>query len=174
MSYEVIAEVGEEPAKIRFYYTTTEIKNSLMLRTSYRAKNIKDAKGETQLNEVGLSTNENNIILEMLEEASYEIGTFMFKLADGVANSIFFNNTLTDALAAASSGFELLDNSEYNENLLPVIDKKIKNNLMYFCLRNWYGVLGLTNDIEANNALYEIGMQKLNDLTFQLRLPTMT
>lgn len=97
MSYVKIEGVGLEPAKIRFSYLTETLFNRLDLRTHYRAKMVKDGAGESQLDDVAISQDERDIVLEMLEQAVYEIGAYMFKIAQGVSNSIFFDSKVTRA-----------------------------------------------------------------------------
>jgi hypothetical protein len=257
--YTKIAVLGSEPAKIRFSYETDSLFNKLDLRTHYRAKRVKDGKGESQLDDIAISQDERDIVEEILEQAIFELGSFMFKISQGVDNSIFFNSLLTseDAITALntsptaggigyvtgdlvqindtagsgatcevtatdgvvtavtlknkgtgyttgagktttavtgsgtgltvnittvadvsiftneSSGFELVDNAAYNNNLLPVIDKKMEACLIHYALKEWYGTVALPNDIQANTILYNEQLSKLKDLTFQLRKPTM-
>ena len=176
MSYANIAATSDpvEPAKIRFFYTTIALFNSLNLRTHYRAKMIKDGAGESQIDDAAISQDEKDIVKELLEEGAYDLGAEMFKIAQGVSNSIFFDDTLTAVLDAESSGFELLDNAAYNSNLLPAIDKKFLNCLRYFCLRGWYSIIGSAEDVKANDIMYQTNLSRLKNLTFQLRKPTMS
>ena len=174
MSYEKIVALASEPAKIRFTYTTSAIFNSLDLRTHYRARMIKDSAGESQIDDTAISQDENDIVKELLEEGVYDLGAEMFKIAQGVSNSIFFDSTLETVLDVESSGFELVDNEAYNSNLLPAIDKKFLNCLRYFCLRGWYSIVGSLEDVKANDMMYQTNLSRLKNLTFQLRKPTMT
>lgn len=177
MSYEKVAAVttvgSEEPAKIRFFYPVESIFNKLDLKTHYRAKVIKDQTGAAQLDDYAISQDERDWVLEYLNYATFQIGTNMFKMARGVANSIFFNSNLDGDLTEESVGFELVDNAAYNSNLLKVIDGKILLCFLHYCLREWYGTVALVDDIKANDILYEKHITDLNNLTFQLRKPTM-
>lgn len=178
MSYELIAEVttvgSEEPAKIRFKYSTESIINSLELRTHYRAKMIKDGNGESQLDDFAISTDERDIVKEMLEEGIYEIGTAFFKMAQGVDNSIFFDDNLSEELDELSNGFEILNHEAYNANLLPAIDKKILSCIRYFCLKEWWTAVASPNDVSTNTEKYNQLLRDLKNLTFQFRKRTMS
>jgi hypothetical protein len=178
MSYTIIPEVTvvgeEEPSKIRFAYTTESIINSLELRTHYRAKMIKDSNGESQLDDFAIGTDEKDMVREMLEEGVYEIGTAFFKMAQGVDNSIFFDDTLGDELSEKSSGFEIVNREAYNTNLLPAIDKKIRSCIRYFCLKKWWSAVASPDDVTTNTNEYNMLLKDLKNLTFQLRKPTMT
>ena len=90
MSYERIDATDDTVAKIRFYYTTDKIINSVRLRSAYRAKSVKNDAGESQLDDVAISQDEKDMVLEMLEQAVYDIFGEMFKITDGVDDPIFF------------------------------------------------------------------------------------
>jgi hypothetical protein len=271
MSYEIIPAVYADSAKIRFFYGTEYIFNSLSLRTHFRADKMKDAQGNDQVDEVAISQQEMPIVLELLEEAVYDLGAYMFKLVRGVSNSVFFNtiiqnplipNTIVGTLtsgyvvsdgglnyevgdiitvvqsggaangkfvvltvdaggiiltveqteagsnysvaddlattvnrgsgagatidivsvqdiAAApafdvnSSGFELVDNSAYDTNMLLTIDKKILNCIRQYILRSWFVIINSAGDVTVNNDLYQKNLKELKKFTFELRLPTM-
>lgn len=174
MSYAKVAAAGEEPAKIRFYYGTDDLFNSLSLRTHYRAKMIKDGAGKSQLDDIALSQDEKDIFKELLKDGVNKLGAALFKIAQGVANSIFFDSDLSATLAAKSSGFEILDKEAYNSNLLPVIDSDIRNALRYYCLREWYGVVGSSEDVKTQDILFVGAQEDMINHTFQLRKPTMS
>jgi hypothetical protein len=80
----------------------------------------------------------------------------------------------SDTLEAESSGFELKDNTAYNTNLLPVIDKEIKACIRNFCMYEWYGIVGLDKDYQIQKQNYEESMRFVSKYTFQLRKPTMS
>ena len=102
MSYSKIAAQGLEPAKIRFYYPITELFNSLNLRTTMRAVNIKDASGKVMLDEASISLNELAIFKEFMEAAIFDLGATLFKLTEGVNNSIFHDSKITFAGSIAT------------------------------------------------------------------------
>lgn len=181
MAHEIIPEVtevgSEEPAKIRFYYPTDAIINSLQLRTHYRALMIRNEQGEAMLDEYAITADEKDMVKEMLEEGIYEIGTSFFKMAQGVDNSIFFDSTLPEIavpLDERSNGFEIVNREAYNSNLLPAIDKKILSCIRYFCLKEWWTAVASPNDVTTNTNKYNLLLKDLNNLTFQLRKPLMT
>jgi hypothetical protein len=98
MSVSKIPAVYADSAKIRFFYATEDIFNSLDLRSHYRANAIKDSAGNPQLDEMAISQDEYDIVKELLKEAVYEVGAVMFKIAQGVSNSIFFDTIITNPL----------------------------------------------------------------------------
>lgn len=272
MSYTKIVAVGTEPAKLRFHYLTSELFNSLSLRTTYRSKMVRDGEGKSQLDDIAISQDEKDITNELLETGINKLGAKMFKIAQGVTNSIFSNTRIavaavvdriatittppiaggtgyivgqiltligdgasggtctieavdastgevtTVALASGgsgysvdpagipttvntgsgtgctvavasiesvaesnvfsagneSSGFELVDNAAYNTNLLPSIDKEIKNCLREFCLKEWYNIVGIIDDYKIHSLAYTDSLKEIENLTFQLRKPLMS
>jgi hypothetical protein len=98
MSYTKIPAVYADAAKIRFYYATEDIFNSLDLRSHYRANAIKDTAGNPQLDEMAISQDEYDIVKELLKEVVYDVGAIMFKIAQGVSNSVFFDTIITNPL----------------------------------------------------------------------------
>ena len=259
MSKTVIAAAGGDIAKIRFHYGTDDLFNSLSLRTSYRAKMIKDSGGNSQLDDIAISQDELDITKELLKSGTAKIGLKMFKIAQGVTDSIFYNDVLTNEdavatvtgtpiaggtgyvegdvltlvdilgtaigatvtvigetggvidtvslttkgsgyvvetanttggtgtgatiaiatiadnnlLSVASYGFHIVDNSAYNTNVLPALDEEIKNCLREYCLKEWYSIVGASDDLAIHLNLFNISMMEMSNLTFQLRKPTM-
>ncbi len=177
MSYERIDATDDTVAKIRFYYTTDKIINSVRLRSAYRAKSVKNDAGESQLDDVAISQDEKDMVLEMLEQAVYDIFGEMFKITDGVDDPIFFNTevTLKDGTTkVTASGGLIADNDAFNENVLPNIDKKILNCIRYFILKEWYVALSMGDDATLNFNMYKDYLRQVKNLTFQLRKPLMS
>jgi len=177
MSVEKTAAAGDVPASIRFYYETEKMFNSLSLRTSYRAKMIKDTEGVSQTDDVAISQDEKDIVKELLEQAVYDIFGEMFKITEGIADPIFFDTTFTPKGGASEltvSGGILKDNEAFNANILTNIDKKIENCIRYFILTQWYVVCALGTDAKLNQDQYTDYLRQVKNLTFQLRKPLMS
>ena len=176
MSFEKIAAAGAEPAMVRFYYETDDVFNSVSLRSAYRAKMVKDNTGESQLDDIAISQDERDIVLEIMEQSIYDIFGEMFKITEAVNNPIFFNEaiTLVSTSEVTASGGLIKDNEAFNENLLPNIDKKILNSIRYYILAEWYVSASLGNDAELNFAKYKDYLRQVKNLTFQLRKPLMS
>lgn len=213
------------PASIRFLYPTDRIFNSVSLRTSYRANMIKDQKGEAQLDDIAISSQEKDIVLEFLADAIFELSTAIFKLTDGIDASTFFDTLVkltyngvliddanfTDAavepvapnegdkftvtvawgawavgdkliylngefvkVTVKASGFSIRNNEAFNSNVLPSLDKKLESCIKYFVMREWYGSVGLDNDMKIAHEMFMQNFVKVKNLTFQLRKPLMT
>lgn len=223
MSHEKFAagtpNVGE-PAKIRFFYPTDSVFNSVSLRSTYRANMTKTADGESQLDDVAISQDEKDIMKEFMAEAVYDVAAELFKITEGITLSVFVDSQITLAagigtptnaatqpsspvsnalyavttawggfavgtivkyvgttfvnVSPVASGFEIRDNAAFNANLLPSLDKKIENCIRYAILREWYASTGMLNDMKINADMAKANMQKVKNLTFQLRKPLMS
>ena len=222
------------PAKIKFYWSTSELFDSVQLRTAYRAKMLKDQQGESQLDDFAISPQERRIFVEHLDEIIYELASAMFKLTQGIDASIYVDKTflvfdvnnhlvditetgpvtiipvtpiigtddiylvegtfedfvdgdyiyvddttevytLTEPIPSVpESGFSIVNNNSFNANVLPSIDKKMKNCIKYFVMREWYGSVALKEDMISNDAMYRMNLVSMKNLTHELRKPLMT
>ena len=178
MSYAKFAATtgtNAEPAKIRFWYTTDELFNSVSLRSTYRANMVRNKEGEAQLDDVAISQDEKDIMIEFLKEAIYDVSAELFKITEGIAVSTFANISMTiNSVATICSGFEIKDNVAFNANLLPNLDQKIENTIRYSILREWYASVGMETDVQINAVMAQKNMSKVKNLTFQLRKPLMS
>lgn len=121
MSFEKFilgAENDSEPAKIRFYYLTDKIFNSVSLRTTYRANMIKTADGESQLDDIAISQDERDIMLEFLADAIYEISAEIFKITEGIDMSVFVDSLKYNAIPGGLSPFK--DANHTDAEVIPV------------------------------------------------------
>ena len=219
------------PGTIKFFWGTTELFDSVQLRTSYRAKMIKDQAGEPQLDDFAMSPHERRVFVEYLRDVIYELATAMFKLTQGISASVFIDDDTklifsiygksidaTDCAGAAiapqgteqdypiykvveewggfevgdyvslnkesglfevvlpikASGFSIVDNNSFNENVLELIQTKMENCIKYYIMREWYGSLALEKDMAANDAMYKSRLTEMKNLTHELRKPLMT
>ena len=176
MSFEKIAAAGADPAMIRFYYPTDDIFNSVSIRSTYRAKMVKDNQGESQLDDIAISQDEKDIVKEILEQAVYDIFGELFKITESVDNPIFFDAsiTLVNTSTVVASGGLIKDNAAFNTNVLPNIDKKVLNAIRYYILSEWYVSNSMADDAKLNWEKYRDYLRQVKNLTFQLRKPLMT
>lgn len=219
------------PATIKFFWGTTELFDSVQIRTSYRAKMIKDQAGESQLDDFAMSPQERRIFVEYLDDVIFELAAAMFKLTQGIDTSIFVddedalifyidgeaidgsncalaeispqgptiyplykvtgewggfsvgdyvylsdpeNGTFTKVEPIKASGFSIVDNAAFNANVLPTIEKKMRNCIKYYIMREWYGSVALKEDMLTNNEMYKMNLVLVKNLTHELRKPLMT
>lgn len=177
MAFKKIAAAGAEPAMVQFAYATDDLFNSVAIRSTYRAKMVKDGAGESQLDDVAISQDEKDIVREILEQAIYDVFGELFKITESVDSPIFFDaDTVLGATgdAVKASGGLIKDNQAFNANVLPNIDKKIENCLRYYVLAEWYVSASMASDAELNWGKYKDYLRQVKNLTFQLRKPLMT
>jgi hypothetical protein len=138
---------------------------------------VKDTEGASQLDDVAISQDERDIVLEMLEQAIYDVFGEMFKITEDVTDPIFFNEEITlqdEGGTVTASGGLIKDNEAFNANVLPNIDKKIENYLRYYIMAEWYVAASLGPDAQLNFARYRDYLRQVKNLTFRLRKPLMT
>lgn len=173
MSVEKTVAAGEVPATIRFYYPTDYIFNSLNLRTTYRAKMVKNQAGESQLDDVAISQDEKDIVNEMCKQAVYDIFSELFKITEGVVDPIFFNISINTVAAptvpVVASGGSIVNYDAYPMSILENIDMKIENCIRYYILSEWYVMCALVDDAKLNTARYQKYLTEFKNLTFSLR-----
>lgn len=231
------------PATIKFYWATQELLDSLKLRTSFRAKLLKDQTGEAQLDDFVIGSQEKPIFIEYMEDVIFELEAAVSKLTPGIDSSIFIDDTgvvlvvdnssplfyvnghfvditgtgpvliltsgpndegeifyvvdewnglevgkyyykitgsedftLTQPIVQQNahplaSGFSIADNTLFNSKILPSLDKKLKNCIKYFIMREWYGSVGLKEDLISNDAMYRMNLIAMKNLVHELRKP---
>ena len=180
MSVEQIVAVeggSPVPATINFYYEIEKLFNSVSIRTAYRAKMTKDQQGESQLDDIQLTSQERSIFLEFLEMVTFDTFGELFKITESVKEPIFFNinyTPLSPAVAVLCCGAKILDNENYSLNILQNLDKKIENCLRYGTLREWAISTSQLEDAKINEAQYKEYIRKVKNLSFELRKPLMT
>lgn len=164
-------KVSGNPNKIDFKYDIFSMYNSVSLRTTYRANMFKNQEGEAQLDDVAITTSEKDIVLELAKQATYEVFSELFKIADGISGSITVPATVTSGSFIIGS---ILDNAAFNNNVLPAIDSKIENCLRYYIMSEWYSMAGMKEDSTESYAKYKSNLIRMKNLSFQLRKPLMS
>ena len=157
MSYQVTAGTS-----ITFSYNADDIFNSVSLRSHYRARGLKDGNGKAMLDDYALSPDERNAFNEVFKEAVYKTFRAFFKITKGIANSIVFN-------ATGVNSCQIVDNEASNATILPVIDSNLEKALKYYCLAEWFKMVGVPEEASRFSAEYETELTELSNNTFQLR-----
>ena len=129
--------------------------NTLFLTELYVGSSIKIA---SEYFTVGAIADDTNLTLS----ANHVAGAAAVAAYTGIAS------------ANKRSGGDIEDKEAFNVNLLPNIDKKIENSLRYFILAEWYGAVGMGEDLTLNYNTYLRYKLDMNNLTFQLRKPLMS
>jgi len=177
MAYARITATPPAPNYIVFYFKDDDTFANISLRSQYRAKNIKNEKGESLVDDFALTEDERDAFDLFFEQAIYDAFNVVMKMTTGVSNAVILSTAVSTILATGSdadlaSGFKVKDHVAYNANNLALVDDGIKNLLLSFVMKEWYKMNGL--DAELQKWLGEY-LEAKRDLTnkrlFQLRKP---
>jgi len=172
------AKETNTPATIVFYYNTATLLNDVSIRTLFRAKNIKDATGEAQIDDFGLTNDEKSIFDIYLKSAIYNAFAIVVKMTTGITTDPVFvdaSTTINTVVTPTVSGFRILDNAAYNANVLFGVDDGIFQYIRYSVLASWYEAVGLDNEAtiwEAKKKAMKADL--ITNRLFQLRKPLMS
>jgi hypothetical protein len=136
-------------ATIRFYYLKTSIFNEIKLLTAYRSRTIKEADGKEGWDEFTVTDSERDFFNNFLQYVLPEVFGELAKIASGVPDSVFAED---DSSTGAEMGFSLKDNEAYDDNLLTIIDGRIRKCFVLYCLKEWW----LHTAYDSIAAMYEL------------------
>ena len=159
--------IGDD--RIRFYYTTEGLFNEVSLMTHYRAKTIKDQTGKSQTDDYAISEAERDAFLVFLDYAVRNVFAELVKLTKGVTSSVFINEDIEGPPAVVASGFSIVDNGNFNENLLGLVDINARESIILYILKDWYKIIGHTEEYNRLSIEYMAAIVKLSNILFELR-----
>lgn len=163
--YEKIADSIDATLDIiKFSYAADDLFNIVSLKTMYRAKNIKDDKGESKVDDFGISEAERDIFNVNLETAANLVFRTVLKMTKGVSHAIIINTSADVELG-------IRDNAAYNENVLDYVDNLIKDTIVYKIMSEWYKTCGLDQEYTKLENNYLTNNQLLINGLFELRKP---
>lgn len=181
MNQQVLA-TSTIPAHIIFFYTEDSMFNNVMIRSMYRAKNIRDNAGESQVDDYAMSEDERDAFNMFLSTAIHSAFNNVMKMTSGVTSALIlgveadtiFTATLPTGVVATDIiyGFKIKDHEAYNENNIVLVDEGVKTMVETHIMREWYEMVGHADEFAKMNAKY---LALKNDLItkrlFQLRKP---
>lgn len=168
---------------IVFHYASEDLFNVSQLWTMYRARNIVDqTKGVSQIDEVGISVDEEDAFKEFAKVATYDAYAQVVKMTKGVPGSpwidavVYVGDSSTSGYVTdeKSYGFMIYDNNAYNVNVVQLVDHSILQFIKDEILFNWWHMTGI--DAEAGKAKDKWDEERrtlVNKHLFQLRKPLM-
>lgn len=168
---------------IIFYYPTEDLFNDISLLTMYRAKTIIDqAKGESQVDELGVSQDETDAFKVFGKVAIMDAFAQTVKMTKGVPSSPWIDSVVYTGDSSTSGfvtddksyGFMIFDNEAYNINMIQLVDHGILQFMRAEILFNWWDMTGI--DAEASKAKMKWDDARrtlVNKYLFQLRKPLM-
>lgn len=136
--------INNESGVIKFSIGSDELFNDVSLLSSYMTKNVV-MDGGSAMDEFIISEDEKDVFDVCVEQTMPYIYEAMLKITNGVDNA--FNKTVGEI------SFSVVDNSEYNDNVLTLVDATIRD-----CMK--YGVLAEFYSINTNVDLYTLAKNK--------------
>jgi hypothetical protein len=182
-----VAATETVPAHIIFFYTEGSMFNNVMIRSMYRAKNIRDDKGESQVDDYAISEDEKDAFSMFLNSSIHEAFNHVMKMTTGVSNALILgedaeevfppvNNVSTIAEGVESTdtiyGFKIKDHAAYNDNNIILVDEGVKSMVETQIMREWYEMVGHADEFAKMNAKYlSLKRDLITKRLFQLRKP---
>lgn len=146
--------------KITFSYNSDELFNDVGILSAYMTKNIITDKGDA-LDEFAISDDEREVFEVCVKQTLPNIYETLMKMCHGIEDAFKYENRVIE--------FNILDNNEYNINVLKLVESTLLE-----CLK--YGVLSEFYSINMNAALQQAAQSKfasnlllLNQRLFQLK-----
>ena len=154
---------------IRFYYTTKGIFDEVSLRTHYRARTIQDQAGKSQIANFAISDDEADAVNVFLGYAMNKVFSEVVKLTKGIQDSLFVNVNISGPPNVAASGFSIIDNDNYNLNVLNLVDVNIRECIIHYILKEWYRLCGHEAERLVSEKDYTSGITDMCNSLFELR-----
>ena len=179
MGYQKVAATTSPvvPATIQFYYSSDSMFRFVKLRSSFRARAVKDQAGNAQLDDISISNDEKTLVLHFLRESIENIFMLFRKVSDTITEkptAVDINFIPTGGTEGKYSVGKVIDNNAYDPSILQIIDTKIENCIQYFIMSEWYLICGMENDAKINALKYQEYLKEINNLSFELRRPLLT
>ena len=180
-----VALAGGVPAHIMFFYTQDSLFNNVMIRSMYRAKTIRDEKGESQVDDYAMSEDERDAFTIFLSSAIHDAFNHVMKMTTGVADALILGETGTQVFATVRPtgvlatdiiyGFKIRDHESYNENNISLVDEGIKTMVETKIMREWYEMVGHGDEFAKMSQKYlDLKRDLITKRLFQLRKPLIT
>jgi hypothetical protein len=172
MSYEnVSASTGN--GTIRFYYGTTSLFNEVKQRTAYAAKGMTSQDGKAQFDDFSFTDNEEDLFDTFLSYAVPEVFAELVRISKGVTDSVFIDTDQGDEEGEVS-GFSLVDYEAYNDNILILVDKRTREAIVHYLIKEWWKLKGLNDLYKLALETYELAIRAMKDKAFELIKPLMS
>lgn len=179
MSYS--RETGP-PKYIVFYWEKSTLFDNISLRTMYRARSLRNEKGESQIDEYGMSADETDAFELFVKQAFDDAFNIVLKMTTGVTDAIIIDETITVPAAPAlgvtinnAYGFKILDEEAYNLNNLYTVDSGVKDYVDAHVMAAWYSLVGHGDEHALWLAkLADVRRDLITKKLFQLRKPSIS
>lgn len=182
---QATAVADQVPAHIMFFYTQDSLFNNVMIRSMYRAKTIRDEKGESQVDDYAMSEDERDAFSIFLSIAIHDAFNHVMKMTSGVEDALILGKTGTQLFGTTFPagivagdiiyGFKIRDHVSYNENNISLVDEGIKSMVEASIMREWYEMVGHDAELSKMRQKYlDLKRDLITKRLFQLRKPLIT
>lgn len=178
MAYRRMDAAQSVPAYIVFYYKTDDLFNNVFLKTTYRAKSLRDKNDEAQVDEYAMSEDEKDAFTLFLQQAIHDVFNSVMKMTSQVTDALILDTSVAAIISDVSAeddkayGFKIKDHEAYNANNLVLVDDGAKKMIENYILKEWYKMVGLDSELQKHLAEYMASRQDLvTKRLFQLRKP---
>jgi hypothetical protein len=173
---------GLVPAHIVFFYKEDALFNNVMIRTTYRAKNIRDTTGESQIDDYAISEDERDVFGIFLSGSIHEAFNNVMKMTTKVTDALILGATGTSVFASALPegvlgtdilyGFKIKDHEAYNNNNIILVDEGVKSMVEAYIMRDWYEMVGNNDEfVKMREKYLTLKRDLITKRLFQLRKP---
>jgi hypothetical protein len=166
------------PNFIYFLYSKQSLFDNVSLRTMYRAKNLKDQQGESQIDDYAMSSDEMDAFNLFIETAVYDAFSIVAKMTTGTTSPIVLNEDIiptTGGEITDAYGFKILDEAAYNPNILYSVDDGVQQYIISHIMSAWYDLVGHDAEFAKWEAKKNaIRTDLITKRLFQLRKPLLS
>jgi len=159
------------PNTIKFSETVTSLFNEAKLLSSYRSRTIVGPDGKSAFDQYAMTQSEFDIFMNSLQYVVVEVFSELAKIANKVSNSVFVDTD--ESSTNAEVGFSLVDYDSYDENILTIIDKRIRKCYVLYCLTDWWYHSGQDAIAQSYNSQYLECLRVMKDKAWVLIKPLM-
>lgn len=159
MAYEKKALAGIIPAHIIFYYKVDDLKDLGEMWTAYMSSH-KVSEEVDAVDLIALSEDEADIFLDLLKSAALTADVFhRFSLDIPEAYGVNVDFTPNGGEAGKYVVFKTTDYQNYNDNILPVVDRNFEDTMKHWLLRSWLAMK--EQDVTMSDALHTAARRAL-------------
>jgi len=171
MSYQKVSS-STGNGTIQFYYLTSTLFNELKQRTAYRSKDLMGQDGVSQFDKFAMMDDDEPMFDTFLEYAVPTVFKDLARISNGVTDSVFIDAAV-DQLGDGS-GFSLVDYEAYDDNILTVLDNKIREAIVHYILKEWWSVRGLDAENQKADAVFQRAIIAMKESAWALIKPLMS
>jgi len=158
---------------IKFYETTESLFNEIKQRTAYRSKDLVGGDGKPQFDKYAIMDDDEPFFDTLMAYAVPIVFSQLARIAKGVTDSVFVDEEISEEIGYGS-GFSLVDYDAYDDNILTVIDKRIRECYVQYILSEVWSVRGLEEERKKSEIAYNMALIAMKESAWDLIKPLMS